>query len=314
MFAIELTGLLLLAAPTEVAVPRALAERTSPPELSGVVWSVARRRYLTVSDDTGLEKRGNRHAPWVFELDEQGALQAEPLVIAGLTELNDAESITAGPEGTFFLTTSHSPDHKGRVKESRCQLLWLSLENGHLAVKGRLNLLAVRDEKGRSLAELASGEAGAIDVEAVSWREHALYVGLKAPLGPGGEAALFRLGDVEAAFGAGAVKPECVEKLATLKLSVADASGAERHQGISDLTFGPDGAVWLTANAPKGAPADGGGALWRWEPRSQKLSLAQRFWGLKPEGVTPSADGKSLVVVFDRGEESPQWARIALAW
>jgi hypothetical protein len=81
-------------------------------------------------------------------------------------------------------------------------------------------------------------------------------------------------------------------------------------QGIADLAFGPDGALYLCANAPKGGSADGGGALWRIaQPRGGRMTAAllRRFPDLKPEGVAVGPAGDTLGVVFDRDGGEPVW-------
>ena len=93
--------------PSPIAVPPALRAMHESIEPSGVVWAAPIDRYLVVSDDTGPEE--GRHAPWLLTMDRQGRFDAEPVRIHGIDELNDAESICAGPRGTFFVTTSHSP-------------------------------------------------------------------------------------------------------------------------------------------------------------------------------------------------------------
>jgi hypothetical protein len=76
------------------------------------------------------------------------------------------------------------------------------------------------------------------------------------------------------------------------------------------MFFAPDGALYLCANSPRGAPSDGGGALWRVAaPGGGRLEaeLVRRFTHLKPEGVTAAPEGGALTVVFDRDQRDPLW-------
>src|SRR4051812_17161616 len=111
--------------PTVIVVPPALAKGNATIEPSGIVWAPALSRYLVVSDDTG--QREDRHAPFVLALSTDGRFDEEPVPLVGVDELNDAEAICAGPAGTFFLTTSHSPNHRGRTRPARRMLLHLAL-------------------------------------------------------------------------------------------------------------------------------------------------------------------------------------------
>ena len=81
-------------------------------------------------------------------------------------------------------------------------------------------------------------------------------------------------------------------------------------QGLTDLAFGPDGALYLCANAPKSGTADDGGTLWRIaQPRGGRMTatILRRFPGLKPEGVAVGPAGKTLGLVFDRDGGEPVW-------
>ncbi len=115
------------------------------------------------------------------------------------------------------------------------------------------------------------------------------------------------------ALRAGKLRGKNVDRFAAVSLCVP-VKDAQVCQGISDLTFLPDGSLVVSANAPKGGPKDHGGALWHLDKpvgRTAPLML-RRFPGLKPEGVTLSANGRALVVVFDTGTEVPKWIELPL--
>lgn len=303
-----LVPLLLAAAPTprEVAVPPALLEVTSPPELSGIAWSAALDRYLVVSDDTGVRGRGGRHAPMVLALDASGrGLDPAPIPIAGIDALKDAEAICAGPDGTFFLLTSHSPSNEGKTGRARRQLLHLALRGRGLAALGALDLTAPGGASAL-LAVAGLDPGGQLDLEAVAYHAGALYVGLKSPLAADGRAVILRLADPMGAARAGRVPPGALTRFAAVPLCVEQA-GRRVCEGFSDLLFLQDGSLVAAANAPKGGPSDGGGAVW-WlpaPPAGASPRVLARFPGLKPEGIALAPDGRRLAVVFDRGAEQP---------
>lgn len=289
--------------PQPVSVPARLGEVTRAPELSGLVWSPALGRYLVVSDDTGLEDSGTNHAPFVLAMSADGRLDDTPVPIVGLDALNDAESICAGPLGTFFLLTSHSPNREGRTKRARRQLLHLDLDGRSLKVRGRADLTQLQG--GGLLGRAGPTGELPLDLEAVAYRDGALYVGLKSPLSSKGEALILRLDDAVAQLAQGRVRAASVSRWAALALCPEAAC-----EGVSDLAWLPDGSVLLVANAPKGGTPDGGGSLWRYRPGG-KPELLRRFPGLKPEGVslTPKP---SVAIVFDRRDEVPLWLELPI--
>ncbi|MFZ5441770.1 MAG: esterase-like activity of phytase family protein [Myxococcota bacterium] len=305
-----LLPLLLLAAapgPVDLPVPEALRAKTCQPELSGITWVPQLRRYLVLSDDTGLLDTPSWHSPWLFSLDVEGRFDPAPRVLEGLDELDDAESITPGPEGTYFLTTSHALSKKGKSKPPRRQLLWLALEGERLRAKGRFDLTTF------ALPELVTGHEAELDIEALAFRDGALFVGLKAPLDDAGRAAIVRIDDATALFTGGKKRALPQPRVwARPKLEVPDAEGKPVPEGVTDLLFLPDGTLLVAANAPKSGAPDGGGAVWRLAGPDAAPVLVQRFPGLKPEGLTLSPDGRQVVVVFDRGPEAAQWVRLPL--
>jgi hypothetical protein len=299
--------------PRAIRVPPRLRQQTCSIEASGIAWCRSLGRYLIVSDDTGLKIHGTRHAPWLFAMDTAGKLDDEPVPLLGIDSLNDPEAITAGPEGTFFITTSHSPDRKGRTPSNRRILLHARPEGRVLRVLGRVDLTEARDRDGRGLLAIGGlDEGGRIDIEALAFRDDALYIGFKSPLTPRGGAIILRLAAPVAALGAGRIPAGTLIRFAEVALEVVGPAGPVA-QGLADMLFLPDGSMVLLGNSPKGLPADDGGALW-WlaHPRSAlplRLTLLRRYSGLTPEGVTVGADGSSLVIVFDRKSLPPMWTR-----
>jgi len=300
-------------APRPVEVPQALLRVTSVPELSGIAWSRALNRYLVVSDDTGREDRGNRHVPIVVALDGQGRLDGAPIPVEGIDALNDAESICAGPDGTFFILTSHSPNKNAKIAKARRKLLHVALDarKRRLRVLGQLDLVT---DAGASPVQARLGLPMApLDLEAVEFREGSLYIGLKAPLADDGRAVVAKLENAVGVVHAGQVPPGALTRFATLPLCF-EHEGQRVCQGVADLRFLADGSLVLLGNAPRGGGHDGGGAVWlaRKPVADAVPELLAHFRDLKPEGVTIRPDGKKLVVVFDRDGEQPEWTELPL--
>jgi hypothetical protein len=255
-----------------------------------------------VSDDTASEgNKKTKHAPLVFALSVAGDLDPTPLRIEGIDELNDPESITAGPDGTFFLATSHSVNKHGHLPPARRKLLHLALEGRTLRITGQLDLTEA------ALLDVAKLPAdGALDVEAIAFREGALYVGLKAPLTADGSASILRIDGLLASMAAGKITPGSVALWSRPRLC-RPREGHDVCAGVADMSFLADGSMLLAGNSPKGMPSDGGGSLWRMDGADKPAVFIQQFAGLKPEGVTTTADGTTAVVVFDSDGEPPLW-------
>jgi phytase-like protein len=296
--------------PAMMRVPAGLLRQNTGIEASGVVWAAALDRYLVVSDDTGTED--DKHQPWLFAMSRDGTLDPSPIPIRGLETMNDAEAICAGPDGTFFLTTSHSLNKKGKAKAERRMLLELRLSGRVLSVEGRLDLTTATDAQGRGLLAIAGLDpSGSLDIEGLAYAGGALLVGLKSPLTSRGDAVILRLERPLDAFRTGRIAPGTLSRLRAASLPVARAGGGV-HRGISDLVGLPDGSFVLLGNAPKGAPPDDGGAMYWLRPGATTATLLREFPGLKPEGVTLAEDGRELVVVFDTDREPPRWTRAPL--
>ena len=295
-----------------LAVPPELAAVTANPELSGIVWSRSRGRYLVVTDDSGLRGEDTNHAPLLLGLTEAGTFDKAPIPIRGVKALNDPESICTGPDGSYFLVTSHSPNREGKTGAPRRQLLQLKEGKGGLELVARIDLTKIK--RGESLlARAGLPPDGRLDIEAIAYRDGALFIGFKSPLTDQGEAVIVRLPNAVETVRAGKLRADAIERFAAVRLCVSGKEG-EVCQGISDMTFLPDGSLVLSANAPKGGPKDHGGALWHLPSPVGKAApvLLHRFVKLKPEGVTPSADGRTLKVVFDCDQGVPKWTAVPL--
>ena len=219
----------------------------------------------------------------------------------------------AGPGGTYFLITSHSPNRAGKTKAPRRQLLQLKDSKGGLEVMARIDLTKIKH--GGSLLALAGlPTEGRLDIEAVAYRDGALFVGFKSPLTRKGEAVILRLPNALATMQGGKLRASAVERFAAVPLCISETPADKVCQGISDMTFLADGSLVLSANAPKGGPPDHGGALWHLPVPIGKTAPVRlrRFRDLKPEGVTLSPSGRTLTVVFDCDQKTPRWTAVPL--
>jgi hypothetical protein len=291
-----------------IQVPVRLAQRSETLEPSGVVWAAKLDRFLVVSDDTGNSR--DHHQPWVLAMSRAGAFDDAPVPLVGLEALNDAESICAGPDGLFFLITSHSLNKRGLDRKARDLLLLLGLEGRALRVLGRVDLTSDGDGdgdgRGALLALAGLPVNGGLDIEAVTYRQGALLIGLKAPLTTRDGAVVLRLAAPVEALRAGRVTPGALTRQYELALH-----GAARGipEGIADLTSLPDGRMAVLGNSPKGRAQDDGGSLYWFQPETGAVTFVHQWMGLHPEGVTLSETGRELVIVFDANRDPPRWTR-----
>ena len=285
-----------------IKVPREISDRTGV-EFSGAAWSATLSRYILVSDD--INDEGAKHTPFLFALTEAGQLDAAPIKIEGISELNDPESITPGPDGTLFVCTSHSLNKKGHLPESRRRLLHIALGADRKAkIIGQVDLSAARSVDGKP----AWAETGPLDIEGIAFREGALYIGLKSPLSKDGAASIMRLSDVLSVVKSGVVPAGALTLWSRARFCVPH-DGKNVCEGIADLAFLPDGSLLVAGNAPKGMPTDGGGSLWKLGAPNTAPTLLKRFEGLKPEGIALAPDHTSAIVVFDTDGRQPLWIR-----
>jgi hypothetical protein len=285
-----------------IGMPRELSEHVRL-ELSGAVWSQPLLRYVLVSDD--VNEDGAKHLPQLFTLSQDGKMDPAPITIDGIDELNDPESITAGPDGTLFVSTSHSLNKKGHCPVSRRRLLQIRVGPDRKAkILGEIDLTTARDAAGSP----PWGADARLDIEAIAFRDGALLIGLKSPLGADGSATIVRLPEVAAVMKSGVIPLGAVKVWAHPRFCVVHGT-AYVCEGVADLAFLPDGSLLVAANSPKGMPSDGGGSLWKLDNATSAPTLLKRFDALKPEGVALAPDHASAIIVFDTDGQKPLWVR-----
>jgi hypothetical protein len=263
-------------------------------EPSGLVWSASLRRYLVVSDDTG-HKGISARSPWIFTMDEHGAVDGAPLPVAKAGTFNDLEGIAPGSAGTYYLLSSQSHSKKGNRPADRTAFVRIREGADGFTMDARVLLADALQNAGDSkLAELGIAEGiTTLDIEGLASRDGALYLGLKSPLDlKGAELEL---------WGRIALK--------------SGADGREVPAGVSELLFHPEGPLGVAATPTSGDPDHVTGRLYI-VARPEKGVLEARVWrefpGRKPEGLSHSATQGRVTVAFDAGAENPDW--VELVW
>jgi multidrug resistance efflux pump len=295
--------------PSQIKVPEKL-KATSRVEPSGILYRPDLARYVVVSDDTGFEEK-DEHAPWLFTMDERGVLDPEPLVVSGVKELNDLESITAGEGGAVYVLASQGYSKKGKRRPSRTALLRLAPEGRGFRAEAELHLVSLIEAAGEAeMAKLGlQNGTRELEIEGMTYFQGSLYLGLKAPLDAQGNAIIWKAADPKALFSSTSLSATGLSLWAHARLE-AEVDGRAVAGGISEILFLPDGSLLLTSTSSKEQGTTESGKLWRVpRPAAGALSpeLVKSFPGLKPEGLCLSHAAGKLVVAFDTGASTPMW-------
>lgn len=280
-------------------------------EPSGLVWVPALDRYVIVSDDTGT-KAENDHAPWLFTMTAEGAVDPQPLVVGGIAELNDIESIAADAEGGLWLMSSQSVSQKGKRPASRSQLVHVAIgKAGGLLADKVIDFAGLLDAApAATRAALGVLDTRSLDIEAMAIQGGAVYLGLKAPVDGDGNARIWKIG-APAKLLAGDLAGAQLSLWSKVKLTV-EADGRTVPAGIADMVF------WDATTLVLGVTASGidaktqSGAVYVATAAGGTLAPKhlRTFGGLKPEGLARTPRGDALAVMFDRGAEPATWVRV----
>jgi hypothetical protein len=296
------------ASPTPMMLPPALLAR-SRFEPSALVWSPRLERFVVVSDDTGLADT-SEHAPWLFTMDVRGRVDAEPLAIAGIDKLSDLESIAQAPDGGLYVLASQSRSRKSKRPPARQRLVHVALSPGGARASAVVALAGLLDGAGRGpLTDLGLSSTDDLDIEGMTvTASGGLLLGLKAPLGPRGDAQIWHLERPDALLAAGDLAAARLKLWGRVPLRVS-ADGAAAPAGISELLELPDGSLLIAATATGAEPTRQDGALYHVADQAGLAAprLVRTFPGRKPEGLARSGSGDTIVIVFDAGADAPLW-------
>ncbi len=297
-------------------VPAQLSQKTRF-EPSGVLCQKELGRCWVVSDDTGLES-ANERAPWLFSMSPEGVVNPEPVVIQGLKEVNDLESIAAldsGNESFLYVLASQGHSKNKKRPPSRTAFLRLRVKDGMPHLDTELHLSELLDKQGAPANEklgLSQGTAD-LDIEGMSAYGGALYLGVKSPLDSEGRALIWKISDPDALFKEKSLEKAGLSLWARVRLE-AEVDGKAVPGGISELLFWPDGSLALSSTASRDEGKSESGRLWYvasprggvLEPRAIRL-----FPGRKPEGLSRVPDPSKMLVIFDEGEKTPSLVEVA---
>lgn len=275
--------------PQEISVPKKLLSQLKSFESSAVVYLPATDNFLISSDDTTEE-----NTPMLFLMDKSGRVNKDPVIISGVKEMTDIESLISD-NGYIYAMSSQSRNKKGKVLKAR-----------NLFVRGKLqglNLVETQvfELRGELLKALSAATDARIEtmndtfdqlleIEASYIKSGLLFVGLKDSQSRPGLGLLLELGSVDEIFKNGKLDPSKLKVAG--ELDFAKAGGGEEK--ISDIALTTDGNLLVTATLE-----NGGGSVWKFD--GKELTNIKYFSTEKPEGITSL--GQDSLIVFDQGED-----------
>jgi len=294
-------------------VPEAL-RKASRFEPSGVVWVPEMNRYLIVSDDTGIKDQKSDHAPWVFTMNNEGVVDAVPLRLTGINEVNDLEAIASAGHNSYYFCSSQNISKQGKRPKNREFLIKVKRESSGLKVLDKINLLSLI-ENSCSSAELAQlglirkeiDGRPVLNIEGMVRHGNALYFGLKEPA-LNGHAILLKLKDVDALFNYHRLSPGQL----TLAGEVNLGSFKGKNATFSDLYMDPEGELWALSTIADVEFSDQMGTLHRikhFSDGNPEAEMVIRFPEMKPEGVCLNPSG-GLLIVMDRDDQTPMFCTV----
>lgn len=266
-------------------------------EASGLLYFPDLEQYLLVSDDTPKKKLR------LYWMDRTGHITRESTV-AGAAEIDDIESLTSDARGTLYVAASLSAGKSGATPEPRRQLVTLKREGYDLTLEHQIDLFSMlraaaqRDPESQWASFIREGiAAGDLDMEAIFWRDDALYLGFKTPLYVG-TSIILKIDKVQEMF---ARRQVAAGRVSIWKMLCLRDDVFDHQECISDL-FYANGCLFITGVRCGGAREAGrSGSLWRLNLNDDHLERLAHFEDLQPEGIAAAKEQDRLMICFDQG-------------
>ena len=295
----------------EMHIPATLRAHTRC-EPSGICRLADNRKYLIISDDTGLENTPSEHAPWLFLMDGDGNIDSLPLPIAGLSSVNDLEAITPVSDNQYYLISSQNISKRGKRPVSREQLLKIQVTEKGVQLLSKVDFLSRLEEDYRQsrLIELGldcheSDGRPEINIEGIAYVDSVLYIGLKEPISDRG-ALIWELRNPEKLFQTGHLSASQLKLWAEIPL----LTDHRQPGGISDMAIDSQKRLWILSTIPNVKSAEQIGSLYcvtNFPDCPPDYRRCATFPGVKPEGLC-FLENKQMLIVFDNDSETPQFA------
>ena len=294
----------------EMTIPASLLKVTRF-EPSGITWLPELDKYLIVSDDTGIRKAKNDHAPYVFFMSADGNVEPVPVVLNGIRKINDLEAVAPADDNIFYLVSSQNISKAGKRPKNREQILKVKRNKTRFEVLGTINLLSLlldsytADELATlGLTQQSTDKRPLLNIEGAAWHQDALYFGLKQPVTKEG-AIIWKLDNPDTIFEGNKLKPGQLTVFGNIRLGQFE----NRFAGFSDILFDRKGNLWALstfANVTKSKQTGGLHRINLFANGHFETETLTRFPGLKPEGLT-FIDDNQLMIVFDNDNQTPAY-------
>lgn len=268
-------------------------------EASAMVYLPDLDQYLLASDDTP-EKR-----LLLYLMDPSGQITKE-IEIPGLEEIDDIESMTSDNEATIYLAASMSARKNNSYPLSRRLLVTIKRGKGPAPgfyLHGSIdlsNILTRCAEKNRNQPWanflINAVESSKLDMEAMFWRDNALYLGFKSPFLMN-RSIIMKIDEANRLLENSELSAQHVSIWQMLSLKVDDEDSQE---SISDLLY-LDGTLFITGVLPPKHRDQYTGSLWKLTPEDGALKRVIKFRGIKPEGIATTKESADLLICFDQG-------------
>ncbi len=285
--------------PQEVSVPVAV-KNISGFEPSGAAYIKELKKFVVASDDTD-----SNHAPLLFLMSREGAVDNKLVRISGLTEIHDVESVMQADDNHLYLLSSQSPNKKGEVTRSRGLLIRVQRNGMEFSAQGQVYLRpliisALEHSKDADLKKV-SGQFNDIEIEAGYLTDGHLHVGLKKPLLADNSTVVLDLGPI--------AKLIDTQKIADsdFKVShkIAFPESPEKNTRVTDLAKIGNNLIITTVSKKPGRV----GRLWTLNLMSNVLKKLDEYPDKSPEAVAFDSDNKELMVLFDEKDEPALFMR-----
>jgi len=278
---------------------------TTPIEASGLWYDFRQNVYYLVSDETDYKE------PVLFTMDTNAVVRTR-VPVAGISEVNDLEGVTVGPEGHWYLLTSQSYNKKGKLPASRTLLLECeATAEGFSVIHSVLLYNLLRDaalakpecDWGRFIT--AGVKEKTLDIEGVCFVGDTLLLGCKNPK-RGNNSVLLGIAKSGDMFKSNTLDPE--QLLIWREFPLYD-SVSGTFCGVSDLYMHASGilAGVATGVVKRHGMEEDVGLLWNYDTRTATMKVIWQFAGVKPEGIAFNESTGDYSIVFDNGSKNPSY-------
>lgn len=234
-------------------------------------------------------------------MNKRGAITSR-LIFSENTRIDDLESISRDGKN-IFIAASLSHNRKGHLKTKRRKFIRFNYNDQGILEQDEVDLYAVLDRLSQNSppSEMTRFLSDAIkhrtmDIEAHMVMNNKLYLGFKAPLDSQGNTVILELSDINKLFSEQKIDGRIWQTVQMLSPETGEKTR------LSDMLMLKE-SLLLTSVVRSSQKSRS--YLWRYSLQDKSLTKIKTFPGLKLEGISPSSDGKSLMIVFDEGGGEP---------